>query len=197
MTASAPAAHDHHGNHGHSHGADAHEEHIHPPSFYIKTWGILMVLLIVSIVGPMAEIRALTLLTAFGVAVVKAVIVCSRFMHLDVEKRWVVYFLSTSLGFLALFFFAIAPDILKHEGTNWVNVGAINEIARHDLTVADHGHHAEHGETHESEDLKSRREEAAKKLEGIAAAMKAVAQDLAAPPAPPTPAPAAALPATP
>ena len=47
---------------------------------------ILLGLLIVSVVGPMAGIRALTLVTAFGIALVKAYMVAKNFMHLDVEK---------------------------------------------------------------------------------------------------------------
>jgi caa(3)-type oxidase subunit IV len=195
MTASATAhaAHGAHAGHGHDgHGHGAHEEHIHPPSYYVKTWAVLLVLLIISIIGPEIGIRAVTLMTAFGIAVVKAWLVCSRFMHLDIERRYVVYFLSVSLGFMGLFFFAIAPDILKHEGTNWQNYGAINETKRHDLTKADHGHDP-HAEKPLSEELKAKREEAQKKLQGIDAAMKAVAADLKAPP----PAPVADKPAAP
>ncbi len=199
MTANAATA-DH--DHGHDHGHGAHEEHIHPPSFYIKTWGVLMVLLIVSIVGPMAEIRVLTLITAFGVALVKAWIVCSRFMHLDVEKRWVVYFLTTAIAFMALFFFAIAPDILKHDGTNWTNVAAKAELTKHqaelDAMHANHGHaadgeHGDHGGRQPSEALVKHREEAQSSLKGIDAAMKSIAADLKA--QAPAPAPAEAAPA--
>jgi caa(3)-type oxidase subunit IV len=185
MTASATAHDAHHGHDGHGHG---HEEHIHPPSYYVKTWAVLLVLLIISIIGPELGIRSVTLMTAFGIAVVKAWLVCSRFMHLDIERRYVVYFLTVSLGFMGLFFFAIAPDVLKHEGRNWQNYGAINEIARHDLTKPDHGHDP-HAEKPASEELKAKREDAMKKLQGLDAAMKAVAADLRAPPAPTEPAP--------
>lgn len=200
MTASA-TAHDAHGHDGHGHGHDGHEEHIHPPSYYVKTWGVLLVLLVISLIGPEIGIRAVTLMTAFGIAVVKAWLVCSRFMHLDIEKRFVVYFLTVSLGFMGLFFFAIAPDILKHEGTNWKNYGATNEIARHDLTKTDHGHDP-HAEKPASEELKAKRAEAEGKLKGIDAAMQAVAADLKAPPPAPavdpaaTPAPGAPAPGT-
>jgi caa(3)-type oxidase subunit IV len=201
MTASA-SAHDAHGHAGHGHdghGHDGHEEHIHPPSYYVKTWAILLVLLVISIIGPELGIRAVTLMTAFGIAVVKAYLVCARFMHLDIEKKFVAYFLTVSLGFMGLFFFAIAPDVLKHEGTNWKNYGATDEIARHDLSKPDHGHDP-HAEKPASEELKAKREEALKKLQGIDAAMKAVATDLKAPPPPPAetpPADGAAAPKTP
>lgn len=184
------------------------EEHIHPPSFYIKTWAVLLVLLAISIAGPMLEIRAITLITAFGIAVVKAYIVCSRFMHLNVQKKYVVYFLITSIAFMFLFFFAIAPDVLKHHGTNWVNTAAIAEIERHgghdggaDVHEGGHdakgGHEAkaEGGDTGESPEVAARHEAALKKLEGVEAAMKTVASELKAPP--PAPAPVEPDPTTP
>jgi caa(3)-type oxidase subunit IV len=92
----------------------------HDPSFYVKTWGILVVLLIISVVGPMFEIRTLTLITAFGIAVVKAVIVARRFMHINVSPAFISYIIMTCLVFMALFFFATAPDVMKADGSNWV-----------------------------------------------------------------------------
>ena len=94
---------------------DAHHDH---PN-YVKIWLILLVLLAISIIGPMFEIRVVTLITAFGIAVVKAYIVASRFMHLDIEKKYISYMLGTCLIFMFLFFTATAPDIMKAEGDNW------------------------------------------------------------------------------
>ena len=92
----------------------------HGPS-YVKVWGILLGLLVVSVVGPMLEIRAVTLVTAFGVAVVKAYIVARYFMHLDLEKRYVTYLMFTMLVLMGLMVSAVSPDVLKHEGTRWDN----------------------------------------------------------------------------
>jgi caa(3)-type oxidase subunit IV len=92
--------------------------HAHHPN-YIRVWAILCVLLVVSALGPLLEIRVVTLVTAFGIAIVKAYMVCVNFMHLNVEKRYVVYLLSTCLVFMLLFFTASAPDVMKFEGTNW------------------------------------------------------------------------------
>ena len=54
---------------------------------YVKIWGILLVLLVISICGPMLEIKVVTLITAFGIAIVKAWVVASYFMHLNIEKN--------------------------------------------------------------------------------------------------------------
>ena len=92
-------------------------EHHHPN--YVKIWAILVALLCVSVAGPFLEIQIVTLITAFGIAIVKAYLVCKNFMHLNVEKRYIVYLLTTCLVFMLLFFTAAAPDVMKFEGTNW------------------------------------------------------------------------------
>lgn len=100
------------------------------PKAYWKIWGVLLVLLIISFVGPYAEIKILTLVTAFGIAVVKAYLVCKNFMHLDIQPKFVIYFLTTAVVFMLLLFFGVAPDVLNHEGQNWTNVAAQAAVAR-------------------------------------------------------------------
>lgn len=97
--------------------ADEHG-HAHHPN-YVKIWAILVVLLAVSVAGPMLEIQIVTLLTAFGIAVVKAYMVVKNFMHIDVARRYVVYLMATCLVFMLLFFAGVAPDVMKADGTNW------------------------------------------------------------------------------
>jgi caa(3)-type oxidase subunit IV len=87
---------------------------------YVKIWGILLFLLVVSILGPFLGVKIVTLITAFGIAFVKAYLVAKNFMHLNLEPRYVVYLLTTMLVFMLLFFAGTAPDVMKHEGTNWV-----------------------------------------------------------------------------
>lgn len=117
----------HHPAEGHDGGDD---HHVHPPSYYVKTWAILCGLLVVSIVGPMFEIRVVTLLTAFGVAAWKAFLVAKNFMHLGVEKRYVTYLLVTAVAFMVLMYMGVAPDVMKHEGHQWENVAAKQAIER-------------------------------------------------------------------
>ena len=92
--------------------------HAHHPN-YVKIWALLCGLLVISVAGPFLEIQIVTLITAFGIAIVKAYIVAANFMHLNVEKRYIVYLMMTMLVFVLLFFTATAPDVMKHEGTNW------------------------------------------------------------------------------
>jgi len=96
----------------------AHADHHHVN--YIRIWQILLVLLVISVAGPFLEIQVVTLVTAFGIAIVKAYLVAKNFMHLNLEPRYAVYLLLTMLLFVFLFFAAVAPDVMKHEGQNWV-----------------------------------------------------------------------------
>ena len=95
------------------------EEHEHHPN-YTKIYVILLVLLVISIAGPMLEIRVVTLITAFGIAVVKAYLVAKNFMHIDIARKYVTYLITTCLVFMLLFFAGSAPDVMKADGRNWV-----------------------------------------------------------------------------
>jgi caa(3)-type oxidase subunit IV len=100
--------------------------HHHPN--YVKVWAILLVLLVVSVCGPLVGIKLVTLLTAFGIAIVKAYLVAKNFMHLNIERRYVVYLLSTCLSLMVLMFAGIAPDVMHHDGQRWTNYGAESAI---------------------------------------------------------------------
>ena len=92
-------------------------EHTHVN--YVKIWAILVALLGVSVAGPMFGIKLVTLITAFGIALVKAYLVAKNFMHINVEKRFVPYIVATVLVFMLLFFAGAAPDVMKKQGTQW------------------------------------------------------------------------------
>ena len=117
----------------------------HSPSHYVRIWVILCVLLVISVAGPELGIPIVTLITAFGIAFVKAYLVAKHFMHLDTERPVVRYILVTSLMFMLLFFAAVAPDVLNHNGMRWENQAAKRAVI-HGLAVGDHGGHGgDHG----------------------------------------------------
>lgn len=117
---------------------------------YVKVWAVLVGLLIVSVVGPMLEVRVLTLITAFGIAIVKAYLVVRFFMHLTVERKFVLYMLGTMLLFVFLFFSAVAPDVMKHEGQNWTNTAAGGEVKRVLIQARDGELDKHHGAGHDA-----------------------------------------------
>ena len=91
----------------------------HAETRYVAIWGVLCALLGVSVLGPMVGVRFLTLITAFGIAIVKAYLVCSYLMHLSIEKKWVAYILGFMLALMLVFFGGVAPDVLTHVGLRW------------------------------------------------------------------------------
>jgi caa(3)-type oxidase subunit IV len=116
----------------------AHAE-AHPPINYVRVWGILLVLLMISVAGPMLGVKLVTLITAFGIAVVKAYLVAKNFMHINIEKRFVAYFILTVLVFVFLFFAGSAPDVMQKQGTQWVKPSWLAPAA---AAPAEHeGHH--------------------------------------------------------
>jgi caa(3)-type oxidase subunit IV len=98
---------------------------------YVRIWQILLVLLVISVAGPFIGIKIVTLITAFGIAVVKAYMVAKNFMHLNVQPRFVVYILGTALVFMLLFYAGTAPDVMKHSGDNWVKPDVVQPSAPH------------------------------------------------------------------
>ena len=88
----------------HAPAAAGHAPHdAHPDSFYIKIWGVLLALLVVSVIGPELGIRIVTLINAFGITIVKAYLVVKNFMHIGEEKKYVGYLLITMLALMVLY----------------------------------------------------------------------------------------------
>lgn len=112
---------------------------------YFRVWQILVGLLVVSVIGPMVgeALHAfwLTLITAFGIAVVKAYLVATNFMHINLEKKFVAYLVVTMLVLMALFFGGVSPDVMKHDGQRWENTAAKAETARRMASEPATGHH--------------------------------------------------------
>jgi caa(3)-type oxidase subunit IV len=110
--------------------AAPHPAHAHPN--YVKVWAILLVLLVISVIGPMVGMLWLTLVTAFVVAVIKALMVAAYFMHLNIERAYVKYLLFVILTLMLVLFAGVAPDVMKRAGTNWRHETAGTSVpARH------------------------------------------------------------------
>ena len=110
--------------------AEHHDQHdSHHPN-YKKIYFTLLGLLVVSVVGPFFGIVWVTLITAFGIALVKANLVIQNFMHLRWEKRIAKWVLTVSLVLMALFVAGVSVDVLNHEGNNWENIAAQAAVER-------------------------------------------------------------------
>ena len=93
----------------------------HPHVNYVKIYIILLVLFAISVTGPLIGVKMLTLITAFGIAIVKAAMVAGYFMHLKFERRYIWWLMFVMLIALLLLFMGLAPDIMKDNGVRWTN----------------------------------------------------------------------------
>jgi len=114
-------------------------DHDHPS--YVKIWGVLLVLLVISVLGPMLEIQIVTLLTAFGIAFVKAYMVAKHFMHVNLTPKFVPYLMVTCLVFMVLFVAGTAPDVYKADGDNWVKEASWQYMPPREAHHGDSEHH--------------------------------------------------------
>jgi caa(3)-type oxidase subunit IV len=103
----------------------------HTAAHYIKIYVILMVLFAISVIGPELGIRWVTLVTAFGIAVVKALMVAAYFMHLNIERKLITYMLITMLLAMGMFYAGTSPDVLQTSGQNWENKSSLQIIEDH------------------------------------------------------------------
>ncbi|MGK0289348.1 MAG: caa(3)-type oxidase subunit IV [bacterium] len=89
---------------------------------YVAVWGVLLVLLAISLIGPELGNKWVTIITAFGIAIIKAYIVASKFLHLNLEKRYIWYLFITGFLVLGVLYAGLAPDIMMEKGQNWSHV---------------------------------------------------------------------------
>ncbi len=124
--------------HGH---AAAHPVHRN----YVMIWAILVGLLVISVAGPFLGIRVVTLITAFGIALIKAYMVAKNFMHLDVEKPIIHWLLAIILVLMVLLFSGVAPDVMKDTGRHWKKDANfhVQPAAEHSAGGGNHDHGAE------------------------------------------------------
>ena len=134
--------------------------HKHPS--YLKIYITLVVLFIVSVVGPEvapafgAFAKPVVLLTAFGIAIWKAYLVCAYFMHLKFEKIYAPYILLACLSLFFVVFFGTATDAMFANGHNWVKPvseeEATKEAMARSYVLNKDKHGDDYGDGHDSGD---------------------------------------------
>ena len=88
--------------HAHGHGKD-HVPHVLPLSTYLKTWGALLVLTVVTVGASYVNFGAANLWIALLIASAKAATVALVFMHLYWDHKFHAVIFGVSLIFLAVF----------------------------------------------------------------------------------------------
>ena len=106
-----------HDDHGHGHDDGQVHVHVHPVSFYLKVFGALIALTVITVLTakyvdldgiftPEAPAGAASanLILAMVIATAKASLVCTFFMHLKDDNRFNVLVFLGSLLFVGVFF---------------------------------------------------------------------------------------------
>ena len=106
----------------------SHSEHGY--GYYTKIWVYLVILFVISVLGPELNMPVVTLITAFGIAVVKALLVAAYFLHLNVEKKYIWLLLISALIFIVGFYVGVAPDVQNQSGSLWKRCNAYNDYHR-------------------------------------------------------------------
>jgi cytochrome c oxidase subunit 4 len=86
------------------------------PINYVAIWGILLGALSVSLVLAYLKHAALASALIFAIAIVKALLVASYYMHLKFEPRFVIIAILAGLATLSILFAGLFYDIARVYG---------------------------------------------------------------------------------
>jgi caa(3)-type oxidase subunit IV len=87
----------------------------HHPN-YVRIWLILVALLTVSLVLGFVGFARTAVVLIFAIAVIKAWLVASYYMHLRFEPRWLTILILSALLCVIVLFVGLLPDIAHKYG---------------------------------------------------------------------------------
>ncbi len=106
-------AHAHGDHHGHAPKRD-HTPHVTPLPVYLKTFGALMVLTIITVAVSRIDLgTTVNLVIALAIATVKATIVGAMFMHLYADHKFHTVIFASSVVFLGIFIIFTSFDLME------------------------------------------------------------------------------------
>jgi len=116
----------------------------HPKINYVAIWIILSVAFGLSLVATAVSDSKAAVVFVFVVAIIKAYLVLTKFMHLSVEPRVIKVLVVSTIVALMILFFGLTPDI------TWQGF----RIEIDGVQAAEHGSHGQdaHGQDAHGED---------------------------------------------
>ncbi|MED5369595.1 MAG: cytochrome C oxidase subunit IV family protein [Myxococcota bacterium] len=94
----------------------AHEHHIMPLKTYFAVYGSLLVLTVVTVaVSQLGLPPVLSIVAAMAVALVKATLVATWFMHLKYDRKFNIFMFGASFWFMAVFFIFTMVDLSSRD----------------------------------------------------------------------------------
>lgn len=110
----------------------AHNMESHSVNHYLKIWGAILVLFVISItIAQVSDNRPLVLITAFGIAIIQGILVAAYFMHLKDQPMYVAYLLLSMLLALVLLYAGTMADVNHPSGTHWIATDTTQIIKEH------------------------------------------------------------------
>lgn len=101
------------------HGHDDHSgHHVLPIPVYLKVYGGLLVLTVLTILVSFADLGAMSFPAAMIVALMKASLVAGFFMHLRYDDRFNTFVFISSVIFLMIFFVLTFLDLNNRDRIN-------------------------------------------------------------------------------
>jgi cytochrome c oxidase subunit 4 len=83
-----------------------------PHPNYVAIWVVLLALFGASTGAAYLGATRTATIVIFGIAVAKALLVISYYMHLRFEPRWIVVLMLSALACAIVLFFGLIPDIV-------------------------------------------------------------------------------------
>jgi len=106
QASTADAAHEAHDDHGHE---------VTPLSTYMKVYGALLVLTVLTVAVSFVDLGSVSFLAAMIVAVAKAAVVAAYFMHLKYDDKLYTLAFGAGILFVALFFTFTYMDLFTRD----------------------------------------------------------------------------------
>lgn len=101
--------------HGHDHSHVPGEPHIVPVKTYVLVFTSLMVLLVATLVAAAFDLGSVNLPVAMAIAIAKAVIIMTFFMHLKWSSVMVRFFATFAFFWLAVLFLLTMSDYVARD----------------------------------------------------------------------------------
>jgi len=138
---------------GHTGGEEGFHPHIIPLKVYFAVWGALVFLTVVTVAvsyvdfNAMLGIKNVNLVVAMIVAVTKALLVATFFMHLKYENRLNTVVFMSSIIFLAIFFLLTFADLMTRGQVDEFQGTFVKTHGQRNLTPPPAAHTAPAGTT--------------------------------------------------
>ncbi|MCP4806248.1 MAG: c-type cytochrome [Proteobacteria bacterium] len=79
---------------------------------YVKIWGVLLAALFISLIIGAITTHPAAIALIFAIAVAKAALVVTYFMHMKFEARWILLTMGGTALIPVIFWLGVAPDVV-------------------------------------------------------------------------------------